>query len=296
MWNVDRPRRAVFKMHSRKTEALNLFWSLFPCWELMAEMTASGSATTRFLFFFFRFPPCNTTIKATMWLFQKQSPCSDVTKQQTKALLNAQLQVIPKYLSWYHCRLTDCGSNNSAALWHDSGIKQNARSRVKWQKLLALWNATAVQTNCELARFKPFSFRHKRGQSFFMGQLRTPVLYPEAAGTVLAGISVSPTQSATVHISKHDGKRRIQIQHCHYLILSSFAFSSVTLISPTMKSTERSIHAKPGSMRRWRRMVKLVNSRQCLTSQLNNKTSTCFWLDEQQAGVSACSTGLELDR
>lgn len=39
-----------------------------------------------------------------------------------------------------------------------------------------------------------------------------------------------------------------------------------------------------------------VQSRQRITSQLDNKTSTCFWLNEQEACVSAWSRWLELDR
>lgn len=229
-----------------------------------------------------------------MWLFQKQNPCSDVTKQQTKAFLHAQLQLIPKYLSWCRYCPTDHGNSN-ATLWHDSERKRNTRSRVKWQNALALWDAGAVQTNCELDRFKLLSFRHKQAQSFFIGQLRTPVPYPQAAGAVLAGVSVSPPQSAIACISKHDDKEGFKSRGWHYLILRPYASYSVTHISPTVKRTERSTTQSQAARRGGVGWLKTVDSRQCLTSQLNNKTSACFWLDEQQAAVSACGTGLELD-
>lgn len=73
-----------------------------------------------------------------------------------------------------------------------------------------------------------------------MGQLRTPVFYPEADGVVLAAVSVSSSQSATVYISKYDDKSYLSpglLLFDPYLCAVSPIFS-VTLICPIVNSAE----------------------------------------------------------
>lgn len=274
-------------MYSSKTEALNLFGSLFQlggncrddstefwdkkvCIHYVTQQTGKNVA----------FPKT----KSLQWCYQTANkgipacpaPINSKVSQLVPLLSDRPWQQQCYFVTW---------------------LREKAKHQIQSQvtKCISSLERRAVQTNCELDRFKLLSFRHKQAQSFFIGQLRTPVPYPQAAGAVLAGVSVSPPQSAIACISKHDDKEGFKSRGWHYLILRPYASYSVTHISPTVKRTERSTTQSQAARRGGVGWLKTVDSRQCLTSQLNNKTSACFWLDEQQAAVSACGTGLELD-
>lgn len=193
-WNVDRPRIVILKLSdSRKTASLNLLWSFYNQ-EVMTEMTASHQVWRQKAslsdFYYV------TWQKGHSIAFPKtksQQPCYQTTDKG-----------IPV---WPTPSNPQCISTGAATVWQGPWQQQccpvtwlrdktNTRSRVKWQKSLALWNARAVQFNWEPVRLKSFGFKHKQAQSFFMGLLGTPAPSPEACGAV--GCTVS------VHISKYD--------------------------------------------------------------------------------------------
>lgn len=161
-----------------------------------------------------------------MQLFQKQNPCSHVTKQETEACLCAPLQEARMHLLLL---LLLCVKN--AALWLDRRITQ-IPDQEEITKMKSFWNARA-------SRLGPSSFRHKEHHFLLLVQMETRV----------PSLCRHRGVSSHLHVSKHDAhprnrwRARTENRSRLYLVFNIFCCG---LFSFRPSSTAESIHRYEG--------------------------------------------------